>query len=157
MKSTSTSGNRGGRNPRAWNRSRGGRPTLGKTRKVDDSVIWNFEDISGRGAALHGPRECSSNPVTAANRHSRDATPMCYACGLLEHNMKRCLTAGFAALAMVCALVAQSQQTFKARLSPVAVDTQLVSVITGHGAVSAVLSGTKLTVTGTFEGMHSAA
>ena len=71
--------------------------------------------------------------------------------------MKRCLTAGFAALIVVCALVAQAQQTFKARLSPVAVDTQLVNVITGHGAVSAVLAGTKLTVTGTFEGMHSAA
>jgi CHRD domain len=82
---------------------------------------------------------------------------MCYAGGLLEHNMKRCLTACFAASVAVCALVAQSQQTFKARLSPVAVDTQLVSVITGHGAVSAVLSGTKLTVTGNFDGMHSAA
>jgi hypothetical protein len=71
--------------------------------------------------------------------------------------MKRWLTAGFAASILVCALVAQSQQTFKARLSPVAVDTQLVSVITGHGSVSALLAGSKLTVTGTFEGMHSAA
>jgi len=71
--------------------------------------------------------------------------------------MKRCSTAGFAALIAVCALVAQSQQTFKARLSPVAVDAQLVNVITGHGAVSAVLAGTKLTVNGTFDGMHSAA
>jgi hypothetical protein len=69
----------------------------------------------------------------------------------------RCLTAGFAALLGVCALVAQTQETFKARLSPVAVDTQLVSVVTGHGAVSANLKGTKLTVTGTFEGMHSTA
>ena len=71
--------------------------------------------------------------------------------------MKRCLTAGFVALVVVCALVAQGQETFKARLSPVAVDAQLVSVITGHGAVSAVLAGTKLTVNGTFDGMHSAA
>jgi len=71
--------------------------------------------------------------------------------------MKRCLTTGFAALIVVCALMAQAQQTFKARLSPVAVDAQLVNVITGHGAVSAVLAGTKLTVTGTFDGMHSAA
>ena len=71
--------------------------------------------------------------------------------------MKRCLTTGFAVLVVVCALLAQAQQTFKARLSPVAVDTQLVSVITGHGAVSAVLAGMKLTVNGTFEGMHSPA
>ena len=71
--------------------------------------------------------------------------------------MKRCLLAAFAALAVVCTLPAQAQETFKARLSPVAVDTQLVSVITGHGAVSAVLAGTKLTVNGTFDGMHSPA
>ena len=71
--------------------------------------------------------------------------------------MKRYFTACFATLVVVCALVAQTQQTFKARLSPVAVDAQLVNVITGHGAVSAVLAGTKLTVNGTFDGMHSAA
>jgi len=71
--------------------------------------------------------------------------------------MKRCLMACFVALAAVCAVIAQTQQTFKARLSPVAVDAQLVNVITGHGAVSAVLAGTKLTITGSFEGMHSAA
>jgi hypothetical protein len=82
---------------------------------------------------------------------------MCYAGGLLEQNMKRCLTASFATAVMVCALAAQTQETFKARLSPVAVDAQLVSVITGHGAASAVLAGTKLTVTGTFEGLHSTA
>jgi hypothetical protein len=69
--------------------------------------------------------------------------------------MKRCLLAIFPALALICALVAQSHQTFKARLSPLAVDAQLVNVITGHGAVSAVLAGSKLTVTGTFDGMRS--
>ena len=71
--------------------------------------------------------------------------------------MKRSLMAVFVALVVGCALVAQTQQTFKARLSPVAVDAQLVSVITGHGAVSASLVGTKLTVNGTFDGMHSKA
>src|SRR5258708_23352147 len=71
--------------------------------------------------------------------------------------MKRCLTVSFAALTVVCTLLAQAQETFKARLSPVAVDAQLVSVITGHGAVSAVLAGTKLTVNGRFDGMHSPA
>ena len=53
------------------------------------------------------------------------------------------------------ALSAQTQQTFKARLSPVPIDAQLAPVITGHGAASAVLAGSKLTVSGTFEGMRS--
>jgi CHRD domain-containing protein len=55
----------------------------------------------------------------------------------------------------LCALSAQTQQTFKARLSPVPIDAQLAPVITGHGNVSAVLAGSKLTVNGTFEGMRS--
>lgn len=62
-----------------------------------------------------------------------------------------------AVLAAVSILAAQTQQTFKTRLSPVPIDAQLARVITGHGSVSAVLTGTKLTVSGTFEGMHSPA
>ena len=58
---------------------------------------------------------------------------------------------------MVWALAAQTQETFKTRLSPVPIDAQLAPMVTGHGSVSAVLAGTKLTVTGKFEGMHSAA
>ena len=54
-------------------------------------------------------------------------------------------------------LAAQGQETFKTRLSPVPIDAQLAPVITGHGSVSAALSGGKLTVSGTFEGMRSAA
>lgn len=71
--------------------------------------------------------------------------------------MKRSLLAVLGAWGLVCVLSAQTHETFKARLSPVAVDAQLVSVITGHGSASAVLAGTKLTVNGTFEGMHSSA
>ena len=55
------------------------------------------------------------------------------------------------------AWTAAAQETYKARLSPVPVDAQLVSTITGHGSASAVLSGTRLTVNGMFEGMHSPA
>src|SRR5438105_6816773 len=55
------------------------------------------------------------------------------------------------------ALAAQAQETFKTRLSPVPIDAQLAPVVTGHGSVSAVLAGSRLTVTGTFEGMRSAA
>ena len=71
--------------------------------------------------------------------------------------MKRCLVAACGAMALVWTLAAQSQETFKTRLSPVPIDAQLAPTITGHGSVTAVLAGTKLTVSGTFEGLHSAA
>src|ERR1019366_2515500 len=71
--------------------------------------------------------------------------------------MKRCRIAAFGAIAVVWTLAAQPQETFKTRLSPVPIDAQLAPTITGHGSVSAALAGTKLTVSGTFEGMRSAA
>ena len=52
---------------------------------------------------------------------------------------------------------AQSGKTFKARLSPVPIDVAMQATISGSGSVSAVLSGTKLTVTGTFQGLRSPA
>lgn len=70
--------------------------------------------------------------------------------------MKLCLVP-LGVLAAVSILAAQTQQTFKTRLSPVPIDAQLAPVITGHGSVSAILNGNKLTVSGTFEGMHSPA
>ena len=71
--------------------------------------------------------------------------------------MKRRLVTAIGVIGVVLALAAQTQETFKARLSPVPIDAQLAPVITGHGSVSAVLAGTKLTLSGTFEGMRSAA
>jgi len=71
--------------------------------------------------------------------------------------MKRRWLAAFGTLAVVWTLTAQTRDTFKARLSPVPVDERLVSTITGHGSVSAVLSGTKLSLNGSFEGMRSPA
>jgi hypothetical protein len=54
-------------------------------------------------------------------------------------------------------LLAEGQETFKARISPVPIDAQLAPVITGVGSVTAVLVGTNLNINGTFEGMHSPA
>src|SRR5579864_2994045 len=54
-------------------------------------------------------------------------------------------------------LQAQASKTFKARLSPVAIDLTMQATIAGSGSVSALLTGTKLSVTGTFEGLRSPA
>ena len=52
---------------------------------------------------------------------------------------------------------AQGATTYKARLSTVPVDAAMAATITGLGSVTATLTGTKLSVTGTFEGLASPA
>lgn len=55
------------------------------------------------------------------------------------------------------ALFAQSNETYKTRLSPVAADQKSRADVSGVGTATAVLSGTKLNVTGTFEGLKTPA
>lgn len=59
-------------------------------------------------------------------------------------------------LLLTSTVYAQSE-TYRARLSPMPVSPQTVTTITGNGEVILTLSGTTLTVTGTFSGMSSAA
>jgi hypothetical protein len=54
-------------------------------------------------------------------------------------------------------LLAQSGETYKARLTAVAADQRTRAELTGIGTATAQLSGTKLTITGTFEGLRSPA
>jgi CHRD domain-containing protein len=54
-------------------------------------------------------------------------------------------------------LAAQTGKTYKARLSPVPIDQAMMATIAGMGSATAVLNGTKLTVTGTFDGLKSPA
>jgi|HubBroStandDraft_6_1064221.scaffolds.fasta_scaffold291977_2 hypothetical protein len=54
-------------------------------------------------------------------------------------------------------LAAQNGETFKARLSPLPADARTRADLAGSGSASAVLSGTKLGINGSFEGLHSAA
>lgn len=68
-----------------------------------------------------------------------------------------CLSFALAAVLGAGAVSAQLPKTFKARLSPVAIDVAMQSTVSGSGSVSAVLTGTKLSLTGTFEGLRSPA
>jgi hypothetical protein len=61
------------------------------------------------------------------------------------------------AMAMAAVGAAQNQTTFQVRLSPVARDTSMLATATGYGSATAVLAGTKLTVTGEFHDMRSVA
>ena len=60
-------------------------------------------------------------------------------------------------LALTPSVYAQNAQTFKARLSPMPVDATNQAGTTGLGAVTAVLAGTKLSVSGTFSGLQTPA
>jgi hypothetical protein len=66
---------------------------------------------------------------------------------------------------MVCAFAvgtampihAQSSKTFRTRLSPVPIDVQMQATVSGSGSLTAVLTSSKLTVNGTFDGLRSPA
>lgn len=52
---------------------------------------------------------------------------------------------------------AQAGKSFEARLSPVPIDVAMQATVSGSGAVTAVLSGTTLSIAGTFESLRSPA
>jgi hypothetical protein len=77
-----------------------------------------------------------------------------------RHMMIRHWTSTVAAAVLLVSGVqgtAQSGKAFKARLSPVPVDLTMTPTVAGSGAVTAVLTGNKLTISGTFDGLKSPA
>ena len=52
---------------------------------------------------------------------------------------------------------AQGVQKFKARLSTVPIDASMQATVAGSGSVTAELTGTRLSITGNFEGLRSPA
>jgi hypothetical protein len=73
--------------------------------------------------------------------------------------MKRAVTVASIAVSMLwSALPARAEgDMFKARLSPVPVESATLSGVTGSGSATAVLSDRSLTVRGTFSGMQTPA
>jgi hypothetical protein len=68
------------------------------------------------------------------------------------------VTASVAMLVPAVAAAAQAPEaSFRARLTPVPVESSTAATITGSGTVTATLNGTRLSVSGTFAGMKSAA
>ena len=57
------------------------------------------------------------------------------------------------ALALGALTALAQQETYKLRLAPVATDIAMRENIAGSGMVTATLAGSKLTISGTFEGM----
>jgi hypothetical protein len=66
-----------------------------------------------------------------------------------------------AALLVIAALSvsvsAQAGKTFKTRLAPVPIDVTMQATVAGVGSITGTLAGSKLTLTGTFEGLKSPA
>lgn len=67
------------------------------------------------------------------------------------------MVVGVAILWLGLSVRAQGGDQFRARLSPVPVEAATLAGITGSGSVTAALTGTRLTITGTFEGLRTPA
>jgi hypothetical protein len=61
------------------------------------------------------------------------------------------------AAAIGAGVLAQQPKSFKARLSPVPIDVSMQATVAGSGSVSATLTGARLSITGSFEGLRSPA
>src|SRR5438105_3203981 len=59
-------------------------------------------------------------------------------------------------LGVALGLAGQTGETYKARLNALPADARTRPELAGNGSVTAVLSGTKLTITGSFDSLRSA-
>ena len=71
--------------------------------------------------------------------------------------MKRTMTMKACLVLLAVTLAAQGQETYKVRLSPVPADQKTRPDLAGSGSLTATLSGTKLSINGSFEGLKAPA
>src|SRR5690349_11398514 len=71
--------------------------------------------------------------------------------------MKRLCSLAICIVGLSAGLNAQAAKTYKARLSPVPMDASMAATVSGVGSVTATLSGNKLTLAGSFDGLKSPA
>jgi hypothetical protein len=64
---------------------------------------------------------------------------------------------GITCLCAAVSVSAQPAKTYKARLAPVPIDVSMQATVAGAGSVTGTRTGNKLTLTGTFDGLRSAA
>lgn len=64
---------------------------------------------------------------------------------------------GLVALYLLPGANAQGARRYRARLAPVPLDARMVGNVVGSGSVTATLTSSKLSITGTFEGLRSPA
>ena len=67
------------------------------------------------------------------------------------------IVAGVLVVSLVAQVGAQTPRTFRARLSPVPIDSPMLATVAGSGTVTATLTGSRLAITGSFEGLKSPA
>ena len=70
---------------------------------------------------------------------------------------RRTLLAIATTVAALCAAFAEKREIFRTRLAPVAIDATMKANVTGSGSVTASLVDSKLSVSGTFEGLRGPA
>jgi hypothetical protein len=75
----------------------------------------------------------------------------------MQHLYKRTTVVLAVLLVIAFSAAAQSEEKFKIRITPVPLDGAMRPTVAGSGSATATLSGNKLKITGTFDGMPSPA
>jgi hypothetical protein len=75
----------------------------------------------------------------------------------IQNRLMRSILVGAMCMVVVVSAFAAQPEVFKARLSPLGVTMATVNTITGAGAVTATLDGTRLTIDVSFEGLTGSA